>query len=257
MRAIILAAGLGSRMQHLTQDRPKCLVPLYGRPLLHRQVDVLRAAEIDNIMVIGGYHAESLQELGLPVVVNKRYAETNMVFTLFCAEEFMQDEEDLIISYGDIVYEPRVLNALISCKAPLCIVVDKAWKSYWATRMEDPLKDAETLKLVDSDRIVELGKKPKSYDDIQGQYIGLIKISGKDVKAFKKIWHEMDRNAFYDGKNFDNMYMTSFLQYLIDSGWDARAAFTKNGWLEVDTSDDLQLYERMQEEGRLDTFYRI
>lgn len=49
----------------------------------------------------------------------------------------------------------------------------------------------------------------------------------------------MDRGAVYDGKDFDNMYMTSFLQYLIDGGWEVRAAFIENGWAEVDCEADL------------------
>ncbi|MNG11964.1 hypothetical protein D3C84_955400 [compost metagenome] len=60
-----------------------------------------------------------------------------------------------------------------------------------------------------------------------------------------------------DGKDFDNMYMTTFLQSLIDSGWTARAAFTDNGWLEVDTVEDLDQYHEMLRTGQLDTFIRL
>lgn len=257
MRVIILAAGLGTRMQPITNDRPKCLVPLCGRPLLNRQIDVLREAGLDNIILVGGYRADRLQGLGLPLVINDDYAVTNMVKTLFCAEEYMQPGEDLIIAYGDIVYELRVLKSLISCNAHLCIAVDRAWREYWEARMENPLDDAETLKLDGFDRIVELGKKAKSYEEIQGQYIGLIKIAGDYVQDFRQAWHQMDRNASYDGKDFNNMYMTSFLQHLINLGWEARAAFTENGWLEVDTLSDLYLYEQMQKEGNLIYFYCI
>lgn len=53
----------------------------------------------------------------------------------------------------------------------------------------------------------------------------------------------MDKSAIYDGKDYDNMYMTSLLQHLIDSGWHAQAALINNGWLEVDSVDDLRVYE--------------
>ena len=96
--------------------------------------------------------------------------------------------------------------------------------------MDNPLSDAETLQLTDGNRVVGLGKKPKSYADIHGQYTGLIKIRADHVARLPKVWKAMDRYATYDGKDFDNMYMTSFLQHLIDLGWEARAAANRQ-WL--------------------------
>jgi len=61
MRVIILAAGQGTRLRPFTDDRPKCLVELHGRPLLHRQLDVLRAAGLNDIALVGGYRADCLE----------------------------------------------------------------------------------------------------------------------------------------------------------------------------------------------------
>ncbi len=58
-----------------------------------------------------------------------------------------------------------------------------------------------------------------------------------------------------DGKDFDNMYMTSFIQSLIATGWEVRPAFTENGWLEVDTVHDLKIYEDLARDGLLIKFY--
>ena len=131
------------------------------------------------------------------------------------------------------------MAALQAVDAPITLAVDREWRRYWAARMDDPLSDAETLKLTDGDRVVELGKKPQSYDDIQGQYTGLIRIRADHVARLAEVWRAMDRNAIYDGKDYDNMYMTSFIQHLIDSGWEARAALIENGWAEVDCEADL------------------
>ena len=239
MKAIILAAGQGTRLRPLTDDKPKCLVELAGKPLLDHQLEVMRAAGVNDIHVVAGYRADQLDRPEFTRHINKRYAETNMVSTLFAAEPVMSGDSDLIISYGDIVYEPRVLAALQAVDAPIGLAVDREWRRYWAARMDDPLADAETLKLTDGDRVVELGKKPESYEDIQGQYTGLIKIRADHVAQLPEVWRAMDRNATYDGKDYDNMYMTSFIQHLIDSGWEARAALIDNGWAEVDCQDDL------------------
>ena len=245
MKAIILAAGQGTRLRPLTDDRPKCLVELAGKPLLEHQLETLRGAGIEDIHVVAGYRADQIRQPGVTRHINERFAETNMVATLFAAEQELTGESDLIISYGDIVYEPRVLEALLACGAPVCLTVDRAWRRYWADRMEDPLSDAETLKLKDGDRVVELGKKPRGPEEIEGQYMGLIKVRADHVRPLVALWYAMDRGATYDGKDFDNMYMTSFLQHMIDRKWDVRAAFIENGWLEIDTTDDL----RMADEG--------
>ncbi len=239
MKAIILAAGQGTRLRPLTDDKPKCLVELAGKPLLEHQLETLRACGVDDIHIVGGYRAEQIECPGTSLHINERFAETNMVSTLFAAEAVMIGDTDLIISYGDIVYEPRVLAALLAVDAPIALAVDREWRRYWAARMDDPLADAETLKLVDGDRVVELGKKPHSYADIQGQYTGLIKIRADHVARLPEVWRAMDRDAMYDGKDYDNMYMTSFIQHLIDRGWEVRAAFVNNGWAEVDCEVDL------------------
>jgi len=257
MRVIILAAGQGSRLRPYTNDRPKCMVSLFGKPMLHRQLEVLRAAGVRDITLVGGYMADALEVDSVDVILNPRYAETNMVSTLFCAESKMLEGEDLLILYGDIIYEPKVLGSLLACDAELGISIDREWRRFWELRMDNPLDDAETLKLSDGDRIVELGKKPGGYDEVQGQYMGLIKVRADMVAKFREAWHAMDQTATYDGKDFENMYMTSFLQHLINQGWDVRAAFTENGWLEVDTVEDLEEYESMYSQGLLSRFIQI
>ena len=250
MRAIILAAGEGTRLKPYTDNIPKCMVKLAGKPLLHRQIEVLRSMNLEDIMVVGGYCAKSLDSLGAETSFNPNYMKTNMVATLFCAEDWMK-EEDLLICYGDIVYEQRVIESLIACSYPIGVSIDRSWKRLWDLRMDDPLSDAETLSLTNSDRIIEIGKKATSFDQIDGQYIGLIKVRSDFVRPFKDAWYSLDRQRLYDGKDLENMYMTSFLQHLIDIDFDVRAAFTENGWLEVDTAEDLELYERCFHEGTL------
>ncbi|GGC99240.1 NTP transferase domain-containing protein [Vreelandella lutescens] len=241
MIAIILAAGQGTRLRPLTNNKPKCLVELSKKPLLEHQLTTLKELGIHDIHVVAGYCAEQLNRADITTHFNPNYANTNMVSTLFSAESVMSGEDDLIISYGDIVYEPKVLQTLLLCDAPICLAVDIEWRRYWATRMDNPLADAETLKIVDDNRIIELGKQPHSYNDIDGQYIGLIKVRADYVTQLAKAWRNMDQNAHYDGKDFLNMYMTSFLQHLIDSGWEVQAALIENGWAEVDCKEDLQV----------------
>lgn len=257
MRVIILAAGQGTRLRHYTDNIPKCMVELAGKPLLHHQLEVLRDAGLHKILLVGGYCAERLNAEGVEIELNPKFATTNMVSTLFCAEEWMQEGEDLIIAYGDIIYEPKVLQSLLAADAPIAISVDTQWQRLWEARMEDPLKDAETLKLQEGNRVIEVGKKPQSLEQIQGQYMGLIKVRGDTVKQFRKAWHSLDRDAHYDGQDFSNMYMTSFIQHLIDTGVVVQAAFTDGGWIEVDSVEDLDFYNELYKSGTLDKFVSL
>jgi len=104
-RALILAAGQGTRLRPLTDDKPKCLVPLMGKSLLQRQTETLKKAGIKTIHIATGYRAEQIERLGFTSSFNPRYDQTNMVESLFCAKEFIEQEGDLIIAYGDIVYK--------------------------------------------------------------------------------------------------------------------------------------------------------
>lgn len=258
MNTIILAAGQGTRLRPHTNDKPKCMVPLAGKALLHHQLDSLAACGItEGITVVGGYFSDRLDVRGAKVVRNPRYAETNMVATLFCAREAMTPGEDLLISYADIVYEPRVLQAVLGCDAPIALAADREWQRLWRLRMDEPLDDAETFRMTDKCRVTELGKKPGSYTDVQAQYMGLFKVRGDHVADFIQAWDQLDPSGVYDGKDKDNLYMTSFLQHLIDRGWPVQACLVDNGWLEVDTTDELNVYEKLLNSGRLDDYFSI
>ena len=246
MRAIILAAGQGARLRPLTLNKPKCLVPCRGRPIIEYIVATMRECGIRDINLVTGYRADQLDYLGLPTFHNERFASTNMVRSLFCAERLLDD--DVVVSYADIVYGPRVLESLLASTSDFSVVVDRDWLDLWRLRMSDPLADAETMKVDGEGHITELGKKPNGYDDIQGQYIGLIKLSAAAAVAIRKHYAAMDRTASYDGKDFDSMYMTSFIQHVIDELMPAAAVFVSGGWIEIDSVEDVRLYEKKSAE---------
>ena len=236
MKIIILAAGQGTRLRPLTDNLPKCMVPLNGKALIDYQLDLFNSKQLNRITVVGGYLIEKLQSRNVQIVKNNKYDTTNMVYSLFCAEKELDD--DIIISYGDIVYKEEVLSKLIQSKEKISVVVDRNWREYWEARMDNPLDDAETLKL-ENNEIIELGKKPKSYNDIEGQYIGLIKFSKEIISEIVKYYHSLDKNIIYDGKDFNNMYMTTFLRLLGEKLSPLRPVLIDNGWMEIDCPEDL------------------
>ena len=242
MKMIILAAGQGTRLRPLTDDKPKCMVEYKGKAIIDYILETANICNIKDIAIVNGYKKDVLESYlknqKVTFFTNENFDKTNMVSTLFCAKEYM--DEDLVISYADIIYKEEILQKLIESENDFSVIVDKYWKELWAQRMENPLDDVETLKIKDG-KIVELGKKPNSYDDIDGQYIGLIKISKNILPKIIKYYENLDKNKFYDGKDYENMYMTSFIQMIIDNLQDVNPIFIGGGWTEIDTKSDLSI----------------
>ena len=257
VKAVILAAGIGRRLKPYTTEKPKCMARLAGVPIITHQIRVLESLGIKDITIVTGYKADKVEPVGHKTIYNADYRSTNMVASFMRAEKLFGGRADILAVYGDIIFEKKIIKKLLACKASICTTVDESWLNLWKIRSENPLNDAETLKTDACDNITELGKKPAALKEIQGQYMGLIKISAEFVPKVVDIYKNMDRKAVFEGKSFSNMFMTSFLQYLIDSGQELRAVTVSGGWLEVDTAGDLELYNKMHMEGTLSEYCRI
>jgi len=244
MKMIILAAGQGTRLRPLTNDKPKCMVEYNKKPIIDYILEVAKKSKIDDISIVTGYKKDILKSYlknkNLTFFTNKRFSSSNMVSSLFCAKEFMDD--DLIISYADIIYNKEILDKLLESTNDFSVVVDRRWKELWSQRMENPLKDVETLK-IKNDKITEIGKKPKNYNEVEGQYIGLIKVSKNIINDIIQFYNNLDKNSIYDGQDFDNIYMTSFIQLIVNVMNNVKPVYIDGGWVEIDCKEDLEIKE--------------
>ncbi|MBB83430.1 MAG: nucleotidyl transferase [Deltaproteobacteria bacterium] len=257
MIAIILGAGEGNRLRPHTSDRPKCLVELAGKSMLQRECEALRACGVEDIHVVTGYRSDQIERLGHSTFHNPEFASTNMVTSFLCARELLRRGEDVLVSYADIVYEPRVIEALLESDAEVSLAVNTRWRELWEARMEDPLSDAETLKVDAAGNLVEIGKKANSYNEVEGQYMGLILFRADAAERIEAVHKALEPDGVYDGKDLPNMYMTSFLQHWVDHVSPVRAVMIDGGWLEVDTVEDLAMYQGLIDEGRLNDHCRL
>ena len=239
MKVIILAAGMGTRLMPHTSDRPKCMVLLAGKSILSYQLQVLRNHGLDDISIVTGYQQEKLIASGAARICNDDYATTNMVYSLFCAREVLSQEQEVLVAYADIIYSDSVLDSLLAATSHICVAVDLKWQDYWCKRFDDPLSDAETLRLDTSGRVLELGQKPKSLDDIQGQYIGLMKFSVEGVATLIKCYDQAVAEGTLGGKSVERAYMTDLLQHVIDSGYAIESVPIHGQWIEIDSKQDL------------------
>ena len=108
MNAIILAAGKGERLRPLTDNRPKCLVKLFGKSILEWQIESFQNLGITDITVVTGYLSDLINFPSVKIIKNNKFNTTNMLETLFCAETSFTNST--IISYGDIIFESSILK---------------------------------------------------------------------------------------------------------------------------------------------------
>lgn len=235
MKAIILAAGRGSRMKAATASRPKCMVELAGRPLLDLQFTALRQGGVDGISIVTGYLAEMLSDRGAQTFHNERWFETNMVASLTRASPLLQSEP-CIISYADIFYPAETIRRLTATPHDIAISYDPNWLQQWSARFENPLSDAETFRLAPDGRVIEIGNKAASLADIQGQYMGLLKFT---PDGWSKVTAYLNQIT---PEEIDRLDMTGLLSRLIGSNTAIHAVPTAPGWGEVDSESDLAYF---------------
>lgn len=256
MKIIILAAGQGTRLRPLTDDKPKCMVEVNGKSILERQLDTMRSCGIreEDITIVTGYRSDVLirrfESTGMHIIVNQSYETTNMVCSLMCAKELMKAEEDIIVSYGDIIYNTAVFQKILDAKDPLSVIVDDGWYDYWSDRCENPLSDAESLIYDELDNLVEIGQKTNDLSRVQSQYIGLMRFQKDGITKVLNIAEEaklrssVGKKLWRTTRTYQKMYMTDLLQGLIDEGNKLKAVHINRGWYEIDNCDDLGVVEK-------------
>jgi len=245
MRAVILAAGRGSRLGHLGADRPKCLVELAGKPLIERQIAALRRGGVDEIGVVRGYRAEMIDLPGLSYFLNQRWAETNMVMSLTAAAAWLRSGP-AIVSYGDIFYRSELVRGLAGAPGRLVISYDRDWRRLWTRRFADPLADAETFRIDNAGQLLEIGGRTTRVEDIQGQYMGLFKFTPPAWSIVEALL------ATLDAPIRDKLDVTGLLRRLLAGNELSIGTFGTDGqWGEVDNAQDVALYEDMLRAGEL------
>lgn len=226
MTAIILAAGLGSRLAPSTDGRPKCLLPLHGRSILEWQLVLLEGCGIENITIIVGYRAESIRAVAGTRAAYATYplfAHTNNLHTLQACGHTLAG--DVVILFADVLIERAALERCLASPGDFVLLVDTARR----------LPDTMRVRLVDG-LVKDIGAHV-SVEEGQGNFVGIAKFSARGAARLRG---ELDRMVREGG--FEAAYYTEALPRLAAQG--ERISIREIGaerWREIDHEADYRL----------------
>jgi choline kinase len=243
IKALILAAGRGSRMDHITANQPKCFSKLGSKRLIDWQLESLQANGIKDIAIVTGYLSEKFDEYSVKKINNLEWNSSNMIVSLLKASTYINDST--IISYSDIVYHPNVVEILKHANYDIVLAYDKNWYKQWQKRFDDPRIDAETFKITKEGIITEIGSKANTLEEIQGQYLGLFKLTPNGIAIIEDIVEE-----YFDRR--DTLDMTEVFQLIINKGINIYGVDVDSTWFEIDSPSDLILAQKLYNSGELD-----
>lgn len=236
MRAIILAAGRGSRLGHITNSSPKCMTKLWGKALINWQIDTLRKVGITDIGIVTGYQGEKITLDQVNYFNNYRWGKTNTLISLLTARTWLE-KYDCLIAYSDILYTPNTISMLMNSQEEVVITYNTKFLELWRQRFEDPLIDLETFKTLDQSVLLEIGNQPKSIDEIEGQFMGLLKISPAGFGKIKQVLAMLDQDSI------DKLDITGMLSRLLSFNIKVATIPCDDFWIEIDNLYDVELYE--------------
>jgi len=212
---------------------------LQGRTLLDRCLESLERAGIsrEDSGIVTGYRSDMFDVPEVTYFHNEIWEQTNMFWSLTMAEDWLK-KEACLACYSDIVFSPNAVRTLAESTAPLAITSYSGYWELWEKRMGNPLEDLETFRADPSGRLLEIGKKPKTPADIQGQFMGLLRFTPESWGWVEKTIQEPL------SKPLNKLDMTMLLQELLQRNYPIQTISTDDLWLECDSEQDIMVYEK-------------
>jgi phosphoenolpyruvate phosphomutase len=238
--AVVLAASRGRGLESMTEDRPKVMLPIAGKPLLRWLIDSFKKEHVNDITVVGGYRADAIDTAGIKLVVNERYAQTSELASLACAVDAL--ESDTVIAYGDLLFRSYVLRDLVESKADFSVVIDSSPSASsnltvrdfaYCSRPDDRglFGTAVLLKRVTS------GKHPASdsTEPVSGRWIGMLNVSRAGIARLKAVLAQLRQRP-----DFDTLDMPALMNALIADGAQIEVLYVHGHWRGVNDLEDFR-----------------
>ncbi|MFQ6052178.1 MAG: NTP transferase domain-containing protein [Candidatus Hydrothermarchaeota archaeon] len=226
MKAVILAAGRGTRMPELTKDRPKCLIRVGEKTIIERQIEILRKNSVEDIYVVIGYKADRVREKigdidGVELIMNEEYEVTDNIYSLYLVSNHLKGEEFILLN-GDVIFEEAIIEKLVSKEGDIAPVDSKYY-------------DLEELKIRERDgRVVEILPKDASRESSDGSTIGIFKLSSKGSEV---LFDEIE-------KCIEKELKRKWFEYALNNVLKEIKMYCEDvhglKWVEADTPEDIE-----------------
>ncbi len=242
-RAVILAASRGQELHSLTETRPKVMLPIAGKPILRRQVDELKKQGVNDITVVAGYRADSIDMTGIKLVINREHAHTGELASLACAKSCFETDSASVILYGDLLFRGYILRDLLDSEEELVVVVDSAFGEAtsagrpvtgapdyaYCTAADDRAMLAQNVRLfaILPDRRGDLG-------EANGRWVGMLRVCAAGRQWLLDALAELKLRD-----DFAQLSMSALLNRIIANGHPIRVLYIHGHWLDVNALEDL------------------
>ncbi|MEM7541291.1 MAG: phosphoenolpyruvate mutase [Pseudomonadota bacterium] len=234
--AVILAASRGDELADFTDERPKVMVPVNGKPLLTRTRERLRKQGIHSITAVAGYRADAIDVEGVEVIVNADYAHTGEVASLNAAAQSFS--QDMVIMYGDVLFRSYILRGLLESESEITIAVDSQWQDTEITGAPDfafcSSSDDRTLWRQDAE-LLELTDDPNGGAQPHGRWIGMMRVRGAGLT-----WLNAGMETLKESQVFHSASLADLLNTLVRAGHPIRVIYIHGHWLDINSVADLE-----------------
>jgi choline kinase len=229
MKAVILAAGLGTRIRSVHGEHPKCLIEVDNATILDHQLDALSMIGINDVAIVVGYEKEqiiahvnagTLLNSRIHFIENPAFAITNNIYSLWLALDWLRGDSFIVLN-ADVIFDPEILDLAVRPHAPISMIVDPLWRD-------------ETMKVVIiDDHVIRMSKK-LSREEFTATYIG-ITVFSKAIQ--ERFFHKME-DVIAAGRV--NEFFNFAVQELANEGVPVGYTSTDGlPWAEIDDPVDL------------------
>ncbi|MFP4051678.1 MAG: sugar phosphate nucleotidyltransferase [Thermoplasmata archaeon] len=223
-KAIILAAGMGTRLRPLTEDVCQCLLKINSETILEHQIKNLQECGIEDITIVTGYKSDKIREFceenswDVNFIHNNHYSKSNNLHTLWLARDHF--DEGFVCLNSDVVFDSEILRSLLKAEGEVCLAVDKK-----ECKEED-------MKVKVEDGVTKISKRLKP-EEVYGEFIGISKFSERGAKKLNRVLSEMPADLRKKG------YVALGIQRLIDEGYKVfKVEIQRKFWKDIDFVED-------------------
>jgi choline kinase len=231
-RAIILAAGRGTRMTSYASASPKALLEFNGEALLTRQLQSFAEAGVTEFVVVGGYLFDRMRDYvatsrhNITLLYNPFFSVSNSIGSLWFAREYL--DESVFITNGDTFFEKSIFNQLESNLNNYILGIDKSKKL-----------DADYCVTCVDDEIVDMGKDIQK-EEVTAEYIGIALMRGQGIERFREL---LEHYILFE--NYNLWWEDLFTGLISKREKISFEDVTGKTWLEIDTPRDYRRYQRL------------